>query len=382
MHDTKSIETLRAMKRSIYKLTTLATTALLLASCGLFSTVEKTQSTSRIDHEIMLIGTLGSTEKEGTIQSFSINPQTLRAEHTGKVLTPSPTYMALNPRTGVLYVTNETSSDPMVSAYDLDKVSGELKLLNQAYTLGRQPTYISVIDDKVLTANYGAGSITLFNTDKKGLLEQADWRIELGAETTSHPHAVVFTPNGRELFVPDLAQDKIFHFNANRTNPPLTIDTEHTDLPVGTGPRHIVFDRKGRYGYLIAEKSPRIFVFKHESGKLTLIQTISTGSHSVGAHIAMSHSGSHLYASFRDGSPGILTYKIESDGKLSEVDFTPTGAHPRHFVISPSDDFIAVAARDAGEVQVFVRDQATGMLSRSPLTIQVQKPVFVYWDRF
>lgn len=368
--------------RYFHKLTLLIATAWILSGCGIFNKIEHPQPTSGVDHELMLIGTLGQTEKSGTIQSYSINPETLRAEHTGKVLTPSPTYMALNRRNSVLYVTNETTDQPTVSAYELNKISGELTLLNQSYTLGNAPTYVSVLDDKVLTANYGSGSITLFNTDKKGFLEQADWRIDLTSAGTSHPHAVVITPNGKGLFVPDLAQDKVFHFNTSRTNPPLTIDTEHTDLPKGTGPRHLIFDGTGRYAYLIAEKSPRIYVYKHHNGKLSLIQTIDTGAHSTGAHISLSHSGKHLYASFRSGTPGILIYGVEADGKLSEVGFCPTGAHPRQFAISPTDDYIAVAARDSNEVQVFIRDKKSGKLTRSQLTILVQKPVFILWDRF
>ena len=368
--------------RYFHKLTILITTAWILSGCGIFNKTEHPQPTSGVDHELMLIGTLGQTEKSGTIQSYSINPETLRAEHTGKVLTPSPTYMALNRRNSVLYVTNETTDQPTVSAYELNKISGELTLLNQSYTLGNAPTYVSVLDDKVLTANYGSGSITLFNTDKKGFLEQADWRIDLTSAGTSHPHAVVITPNGKGLFVPDLAQDKVFHFNISRTNPPLTIDTEHTDLPKGTGPRHLIFDSTGRYAYLITEKSPRIYVYKHHNGKLSLIQTIDTGAHSTGAHISLSHSGKHLYASFRGGTPGILIYGVEADGKLSEVGFCPTGAHPRQFAISPTDDYIAVAARDSNEVQVFIRDKKSGKLTRSQLTILVQKPVFILWDRF
>lgn len=34
----------------------------------------------------------------------------------------------------------------------------------------------------------------------------------------------------------DSGMDKIFHSNVSSTNPPLTIDTEGTELPAGTKP--------------------------------------------------------------------------------------------------------------------------------------------------
>ncbi len=371
------------MKYTPHRLALLIVASMLTTGCGLFSNPGYHHRTEpSVGHDLMLIGALGGTEQGGTIQSFSIDPGTLHAEHTGKVHTPSPTFMTISKKTGVLYVTNETREQATVSAYRLNKISGELTLLNQSYTLGSEPTYVSTIDDKVLTANYGSGSITLFNTDKEGKLEQADWRIELGTAGISHPHAVVLAPNGRELFVPDLGQDKVFHFNVSRSTPPLTIDTEHTSLSKGTGPRHIILDDSGQHAYLIAEHSPRIYVYRHNNGQLTPLQTIDTGTHSVGAHIAISHDGRHLYASFRDPNPGIISYEIDQDGKLSEVGFFPTGLHPRHFALSPTDDYLAVASRDSNQVQVFVCDKTTGKLSRSKLTIKVTKPVFVLWQRF
>ena len=367
---------------SPYRITFCALAAsMLLSSCGLLESIQYKDRVARTisPDQVLLVASLGATGSDGSISSYLINPQTLKLLPTGKVITPAPTFLALDRTGGTLYVTNEIKTDATASAYAFDKNSGALTPINRSLVLGEEPTYISVSEDKVVTANYGSGSITMMYREANGALKQADWRIELGAKGTSHPHATVFSPDGKDLFVTDLGQDKIFHFNVNRSVPPLTIDDTGATLPAGSGPRHLIFGRNSDYIYVLAELSPRIFVYKHNGGRLSLVQEVNTGVKSTGAHIAMSPDGRYLYTSYRSGGDGIMVHSVAVDGTLSYVGFTETSGHPRQFALSPDGHYLAVAARDGNQVVFYERDTNFGTLRPTGISIPLSRPCFVLW---
>lgn len=346
-----------------------------------------TPTQGRSVQQIMLIGSLGPNSESGEIRSFSINPGTLVAEHTATYDIASPTFMELSGNRKVLYVTNEKSKDATLSALNIDQLSGELSPINQTYTIGSAPTYVSVRGDKAVTANYGGGSISLMFIQRDGSLGPADWQINLATEQKSNPHAVVFSRDGRHLYVPDMAQDKVFHFNIHSSVPPLTISSDFLELPKGSGPRHLVFDNKNKFAYLVCEYQPTVYVLAYDanSGSLSIVQEISTQGRGGkgGGHIELSKDGNFLYTSHRLNGDGIVTFKVnKSDGTLTYVGLTPTGKHPRQFAISPDNQYIAVACRDAGTVEVYKRNTTTGMLDKTLLTIRTNKPMFVLWEDF
>lgn len=359
-----------------------AVSSLAMTSCGLLGSMSEGGQSGRLSAshgQILLIASLGKSEKEGMIESYKIDPGSLSTVKTGETYTPSPTFLTLDKSGKVLYVTNETKDDAMASAFSFNPTTGHLNLINSALVLADEPTYVSTNGGKVVTANYGSGTITMMNREKDGSLGQADWRIELGNKGESHPHAVVFSPDGKDLFVPDLGLDRVFHFNISSEVPPITIDDGGIRLPEGTGPRHIIYGKNRSTLYLIAEKSPKIFVLRQNGGALEVIQEVSAGSKSSGAHISVSPDGRFLYTSFRSGGDGIMIHSIGDDGKLTYVGFTPTGKHPRQFVISPDGRFLAVASRDNGSVVFYERDNEKGTLTTTGTSISCHKPVFLLW---
>ena len=357
--------------------------SLLLSSCGLFSRLPDSPGgvqTSKAE-EILLVASLGDSDNDGAIESHLLNVRTMKSRKTGAVYTPAPTFLALAPSGKVVYATNELPEDATLSAFEFDRSGGLLRPINSSYVLGASPTYVSVSDDKAVSANYGSGTITMMYREPAGALKQADWRIELGEKGVSHPHAVVFTPDGSDLFVTDLGLGRIFHFNVSSGIPPITIAGEGVTLPEGTGPRHLVFDKKGEFAYVIAEKRPAIFVFKRHGGELALVQEVKTGGKGTGAHIALSPDGRYLYTSFRSGGDGIMIHSVAVDGKLEYVGFVSTPAHPRQFALSPDGHFLACASRDANRVTLFRRDPNFGTLTPTEVSIPAARPVFVLWTR-
>lgn len=377
-------------KRYLFLAIATAVVALLASSCGLLS-MRRGAWGSNTSHEgvptdkqIMLIGTYTDAGSEG-VYSYTAEIGSLDFKHTGTFITPNPTCLAYDGGKRIVYIANEDNEQPMATSAQLDTRNGRLSAINSSYTLGDGPAYIATDGkNKVVTANYSGGSITLFEVNAKGELGQPDWRIVLGKERVSHPHAAIFSPNGKELFITDLGMDKVFHFNVNASsNPPITIGINTTSLPSGVGPRHIIMDRSGKYAYVIAEKAPKIFVYEHHDGALELVQEVglrlASGAH--GQHMVLSDDGRFLYTSHTDGEHVISIFKVDKgDGTLTQVGKQKVGKKPRQFAISPDGSVLAVACRGGDKVEFYQRDASTGLLT--PIQgagLKVSHPAFILW---
>src|SRR5699024_8309193 len=110
-----------------------------------------------------------------------------------------------------------------------------------------------------------------------------------------------------------------------------------------SGPRHLTFDPKGDYAYLINELNSTITVFRYNSGELKTLQTISLlpedfNGKAGSADIHVSPDGKFLYASNRDPLNDLAIFSInEGNGKLKFVGRQHTlGKGARTFAIDPS----------------------------------------------
>ena len=367
----------------------IGTMALLLAmgvsSCGLLSPQSTgTDSYNRdlTKKQTLLVGTY--TDRSEGIYSFSYDPRTLNVKHRSTLITPNPTSMALDRDRGIIYVANEQASDAMVSSLQLDGVSGRLTAINSSFTLGGAP-YVIATDGKgkVVSANYASGSITLFFANETGLLGQPDWHIMLGQEGISHPSDLCFTPDGKELFVVDKGQDKVYHFNVSIKNPPLTIDVATTDLTKGSQPKHLIMEPNGRYAYLLTEQSPMVILYKHHRGRLNEVERHELGSDSAsrGEHLALSPDGRHLYVSEMGSEGRVTIFKVnKSNSKLTKVGSQKVGSEPVFIAIHPSGRWVAVACRKANKVEFYSRDPESGLLQpMSDLKIDINQPACLLW---
>jgi 6-phosphogluconolactonase (cycloisomerase 2 family) len=189
---------------------------------------------------------------------------------------------------------------------------------------------------------------------------------------------VEFTPDGKYLLANDLGTDKIHVF-------PLTsegnLDKESTfdiGLEPGSGPRHICFSKDGRFAYLINEISGKVTALAYDGKGLTPIQYIKSDTVNAqgSADIHLSPDGKFLYASNRLKADGIAIFSVDNQtGLLTKVGYQLTGIHPRNFIITPDGRFLLVACRDSNLVQIFARDEKTGLLVDTGKKIETSKPV-------
>jgi 6-phosphogluconolactonase len=160
-------------------------------------------------------------------------------------------------------------------------------------------------------------------------------------------------------------------------------DSPWTQMPPGTGPRHLAFHPHRPFAYVISELQSTVTVFRYveRQGTFEASQTISTlpndfTGQNLGAEIKVAPSGRFVYASNR-GHDSLAIYAADEEtGKLSIVGHESTqGAGPRDFTIHPSGTLLLVANQDTDTVITFWIDQDSGMLTATGHMATVPTPV-------
>jgi 6-phosphogluconolactonase len=311
----------------------------------------------------------------------------------------NPSFLAVHPSGLFLYAAGELSDfqgkpGGAVSAFALDRRTGNLKLLNQESSRGGGPCHL-VVDPpgkNVLVANYGGGSVAVLPIGKDGKLEPASSFIQHEGKGVDprrqegpHAHSINVDKAGAFAVAADLGLDKLlvyrFDAEAGRLTPN---DPPHTSVAAGAGPRHFAFHPSGRFAYVINEMHSTVTAFDYDAkqGRLIQLQTVSTlpapheGNST--AEVQVHPSGKFLYGSNR-GHNSLAIFAIDPQtGRLTSVGHQSTGGRtPRNFGIDPSGAYILAANQGSDSVHVFRVDQETGRLTPTGQSIEVPTPVCV-----
>ncbi len=288
----------------------------------------------------------------------------------------NPSFVAISPDGKYMYCVNETGPDVDSSgdvvAYQLTENGTRCKYLNRMETGGFAPCYLEVHPSgKYLSvANYVGGKVNLFTLKPDGSLgELADTKIQVGSgpheeQESSHPHQSVWSKDGRFLFVPDKGANKLFTYQLDTAKNTLLPSSEYI-ATTGSGPRHITFSPDEQFAYLLGENNSTISVlaFNKAKGTFKAIQEISAlppagmaDNHA--AEIGMTSDGHFLYASNR-GRDAMLAYRIDTKtGKLTSLgNFSTRGTIPRNFAISPDNRFLIVANQNSDNLLTYKINQ-------------------------
>ncbi len=347
----------------------------------------------------LLVGTYTGGESEG-IYVYQFDTVSGYSKYKSVVKVSNPSFLTVSKDEKYVYAVSEDGDNAgAASAFTFDKKDGSLKLINSRLTGGDAPCYI-IVDDAgkhVVTANYSGGSITLFDTKEDGSLNPAAQVITFqgkGVDTERqkqpHLHCVRYSPDGKYLFADDLGTDKIHKFDVNSGAPGnyLKPGTPAAfKVADASGPRHLTFHPNGKYAYLINELSGAVigFAYDNATGNLTEIQSIQADTLNAkgSADIHISPDGKFLYASNRLKGDGLAIFSVnEADGKLTKVGYQETGVHPRNFVITPNGKYLLAASRDSDVIQIFLRNQETGLLEDTFRDIRLDMPVCLKFASF
>jgi 6-phosphogluconolactonase len=327
----------------------------------------------------------------------------------------SPSCLVANADGTRLYSTNETDKmehgvSGSVSAFAIDRATGQLTLLNTVSSGGAGPTNASIHPSGrfLFVANYFSGSVAVLPILPDGKLGPAsDVKKDEGtigprkatnAPTGSfafsghdmtHEHMIATDPAGKFVISMELGLDQIRLWKFDEKSGVLSPnEPASVSLPPGDGPRHFVFHPNGRWFYSLQEEGSNIVLFDYDAqqGRLAARQTISSlppgfaGSNFT-SEILVSHDGHFVYAGNRLHD-GIATFAIGEDGTLKFVSEEWThGDYPRSFNFEPTGTFLYSCNQRADNITTFRPDPKTGTLAFTGQYTPVGNPsIIVFVD--
>ena len=302
--------------------------------------------------------------------------------------TASPSTIDLNPDHTRLYVGNEYGPPGAVSVYSINRLTGDLTLLNVQPAAGA-PAHVSV-DHKgkyLFSAEYSGSWFEAFPILSDGKLGPAVFQMQTvgnvgpkiatnappGSFAVSahegpngHPHQMEADPSNKWVLGSDAGQDRIYVWKLAQPGAPVGTPVltpaaiPFVNTPPGDGPRHFAFHPNGIWMYSIQEEASTIMLwrFNPATGALSPEQIISSLPQGyVGTNftseIRVSSDGRFVYGANRLNDT-IGVFSIGANGRLTRVSHTSTlGDYPRIFTIDPTGRFMVVGNQAADHVTTF-----------------------------
>jgi len=304
--------------------------------------------------------------------------------------TASPSTIALDPTRTHLYAGNEYGPPGAVSAYSINRLTGDLMYINGQPTKGA-PAHVSVDQSGsyLFSAEYSGGWFEVFPILKGGSLGSAVFQMQdvdninaAGFGKTKpatnappgsfafsahegpngHPHQMETDPSNKWVLGSDAGQDRIYVWKLTQgATPPLTpAAIPFVNVPPGDGPRHFAFHPNGVWMYSIQEEASTIIFWHFHPATGVLLQQQMIPSVPPGftgtdftSEIRVSPAGNFVYGANRL-SDTIGVFSIGHNGSLTQISHASTlGDYPRIFSIDPSGRFMAVANQRADNVTTF-----------------------------
>jgi 6-phosphogluconolactonase len=302
----------------------------------------------------------------------------------------NPSFLTVHPNGRFVYAVNEyeTGGSGTVSAFSFDAQTGLLEFLNSQSSHGLDPCHLCVDQTGkfVILANYSGGTVCVLPILEDGTLGDAcDVVQHHGSINGSHPHphAVMFDPSNRFLFVPDLGLDELMVYEFDASTGTLEPGSQPVIVTAqGAGPRQLCLHPSGTFVYQINELNSTMTAYRFDLGALTKLETVSSlpvgfEGDNTGADVQVNPNGRFLYGSNR-GHDSLVIFSIRADGTLELVGHQSTlGKNPRSFAISPNGEFLLVANQSSDNVVEFRIDPSTGMLTRTGIELEIPAPVCV-----
>ena len=298
---------------------------------------------------------------------------------------PNPTYLAQSSDKRFLYTVNELKeyheeASAAVSSYAIDPQSGELTFLNRRMTGGEDACCVSVSagDSHLMVANFSGGSFAIYPIRQDGSLGTASCflqhygkSVNPARQASPHVHQVTPDPLGKHVLVADLGKDEISVYGIDwATGCVVPNAAPAIKSELGDGPRQFVFDKSGKFLYLVTKlnNTVRVYAYDGETGRATFLQALSTLPNdcvlnTTAACIKLHPNGEFLYASNR-GHDSLASYRVHKDGTLTPLSIMKANAKtPRDFNITPDGKFLLCGFQDSNELILYSINPLNGQLT-------------------
>lgn len=333
--------------------------------------------------EQFLVGTYTQNGSEG-VYKITLDTESQRLSNNGLIATAiNPTYLAVSNKQDWLFAATGKQSGS-IDSFKLDEQSNTYKFRQHVNNLGKGTCHISLNaqETQLAVANYSSGDVYLFdiNPNSKVLTQKGYFKNEGTKPKQSRMHYVQWDNSGRFLYAIDLGTDEVIAFDVEDNNfSPITV----AKLSAGDGPRHLVFHPKEPWVYVLNELTNSLAMFKQnpQTGNLTLKQHISAlvtpSKNNLSSAIKMSNDGRFIYAGVR-GINEIAVFEINSEGSAKLIQsHTTLGNWPRDINLSENQQHLLIANQRSNTLTVLKRDMKTGLLSSTPITLNISTPSYI-----
>jgi 6-phosphogluconolactonase len=323
----------------------------------------------------------------------------------------NPSCLALNAAGTRLYSANETltyegAPSGSVSAYEIERPSGRLKLMNTVASEGAGPCHLSLHQSGkwAFVANYYGGTSAVLPVNAAGELGKAtDVKAHSGVlgpgrassappgsfawsgHDRTHSHMIHADPSGRFVLAADLGLDRILVWKFDdKAGKLIPNDPPTVAFAPGDGPRHFVFHPNGRLLYSLQEEGSTLVTFDYDgaTGRLKAKQTISSlpagfAGTNYTSELAVSPDARFVYAANRLHDT-IAWFAIAADGTLRfDGEESTRGDYPRYFTFDPSGRFVYVCNQRADAIVSMRVNRETGALTHTGQYTPVGTPSFL-----
>ena len=276
---------------------------------------------------------------------------------------PAPSYCAV--AEGYLIVCSETSS--FGDSYGGGLVSfaicddGSLRELSRVCTQGTYPCHVAFDGEsrRVAAANYGDGSFAVCKIGEDGRLSNphifAKHRgsgPDKARQDGPHAHQCLFDCDGT-LWVVDLGLDAAVQYSLDSET---AREIRRLCAPPGSGARHMVTDKTGRYAYVLCEMGSLIAAFDLNSpGDINPEEIYRLADDSPGktgaAAIRYRGKDGLLLATnrFKDN----ISLYVTDGTSLTLLDRTSCGKTPRDAEFVPHADLVVAGFQDEDRVALY-----------------------------
>jgi 6-phosphogluconolactonase len=316
--------------------------------------------------------------------------------------TPSPDFLAVSPDEKFLYAANSVrafngENGGAVSAFAIDKTSGQLTFLDEKSSGGVDPCHVSVdASGKILfAANYGSGSVKSFRLNDDGsigadgsLIQHHGSSVNASRQASAHAHFITADPGNHFALACDLGQDKVMIYKINPADATLaTNEIPFGSVPPGSGSRHLAFSPNGKFAYVVNEMGCTVTAFSWDAkrGELKTLEIVSAlppgemvkGSYTA-AEILVHPSGKFVYATLR-GHDSVSVFAVSKrSGRLKFVQNLSSGGQvPRGLGIDPTGRWLITGNQKTDNAAAFAIDTKTGKLTPTGQSLTIGAPVDV-----
>jgi 6-phosphogluconolactonase len=363
------------------------------------------------DTELVYIGTRGAATSEQPQTNASHGIYALSLDTATGVLAllglqaerERVMWLAAHPSLPVLYAATASATnvgaESNVQSFAIDRNSGKLTQLDSEPSGGIGATHLAI--DKtsatLFVAHFGSGNVTALPMLYDGRLQAAaSSRKQYGTgphrrQNAPHAHGIAVAPAGDTIVATDFGADRIFFYDFDSETRGLTPkEPAFQPTPPGSGPRHLLFDPKGKFLYLNTELSAELRQYRWNSRRkqpqLIGSQSLYPESHpgeKSSAGMVMSADGRFLYISLRGDQNSVVAYAVaKRSGALKEIHrLEVNGKAPWSIGIDPSGRWMLVTNEASNTVIVLGVDRRTGRLSATEESVSIPKPVSLTFDQ-